>query len=90
MSEKKKSQLSELSELGTKFYEEKLKLILEPEHNGEFVAIEPYSERYFVDTDSTKVMLKALAEMPDKKFFFARIGFKYAHKIGGSWLKKKV
>ena len=82
--------LSELTTLGKKFYEEKLKAILEPQHNGEFVAIEPYSGNYFLDEDSTQVALKALAKMPDKKFYFARIGYKYAHKIGGSWLKKKA
>ncbi len=86
----KNSGLSELTTLGKKFYDEKLKAILEPQHNGEFVAIEPYLERYFVDKNSTQVALKALAEMPDKKFYFARIGYKYAHKIGGSWLKRKV
>lgn len=90
MSKKKKSGLSDLSRLGIKFYEEKLKPILEPEHNGEYIAIEPYSEKYFLDTNSTQVALKALAEMPDKKFYFARVGYEYAHKIGGSWLKKKA
>jgi len=85
-----KENLSELTKLGIEFYEEKLKHLLEPEHNGEFVAIEPYSGRYFIDKDSTQVALNALAEMPDKKFYFARIGYKYAHKIGGSWLKKKA
>lgn len=89
MSNEKKSQLSELSRLGVKFYDEKLKPILEPEHNGEFIAIEPYSESYFIDKNSTQVALKALAEMPDRKFYFARIGYKFAHKIGGSWLKRK-
>lgn len=90
MSEENKSQLSELSKLGTKFYEEKLKPILEPEHNGEYIAIEPYSEKYFLDKNSTQVALKAIAEMPDKKFYFARVGYQFAYKIGGSWLKKKV
>ncbi len=90
MSEENKSQLSELSKLGIKFYEEKLKPILEPEHNGEYIAIEPYSEKYFLDQNSTQVALKAIAEMPGKKFYFARVGYKYAHKIGGSWLKKRV
>jgi len=90
MSEKPESQFSELAKLGTKFYEEKLKSILEPEHNGEYIAIEPYSEKYFLDKNSTEVALKALAEMPGKKFYFARVGYKYAHKIGGSWLKKKA
>ncbi len=90
MSKERKSQLSELTTLGIQFYEEKLKPILEPTHNGEYIAIEPYSERYFVDKNSTQVALKALAEMPGKKFYFARIGYQYAYKIGGSWLKKKV
>ena len=85
-----KPRFSELTELGIKFYKEKLKPLLEPDHNGEFVAIEPYSGRYFLDKDSTQVALKALTEMPDKKFYFARIGYEYAHKIGGSWLKKKA
>jgi len=80
--------VSELTRLGVKFYQEQLKTLLEPTHNGEFVAIEPYSGKYFVDKDSTQVALKALAELPDKKFYFARIGYKYAHKIGGSWLMK--
>ena len=86
----KDSGLSELTTLGGKFYEEKLKAVLEPQYNGEFVAIEPYSKKYFIDKDSTQVTLKALKEVPNKKFYFARIGYQYAHKIGGSWLKKKV
>lgn len=87
---KRKLQLNELARLGIKFYEEKLKPILEPEHNGEYIAIEPYSEKYFLDKTSTQVALKAIAEMPDKKFYFARVSYQYAHKIGGSWLKKKA
>lgn len=90
MDEKTESQLSELTQLGKKFYQEKLKPILEPEHNGEYIAIEPYSEKYFLDKNSTQVALKAIAEMPGKKFYFARVGYKYAYKIGGSWLKRKA
>ena len=80
----------DLVTLGKKFYEEKLKAILEPAHNGEFVAIEPFLGKYVVDKDNTQVALRALEEMPNSKFYFIRIGYKYAHKIGGSWLKKKV
>jgi hypothetical protein len=42
-----------------------------------------------VHKDSTQVALDALAEMPESNFYFARIGYGYTHKIGGSWLKKK-
>jgi hypothetical protein len=80
----------DLVALGKKFYEENLKATLEPEHNGEFVAIEPYLGKYFVDKDEVQVMLNARRAMPESKFYFARIGYEYAHKIGGSWLKKKV
>jgi hypothetical protein len=78
----------DLVTLGKKFYEENLKAKLEPEHNGEFVAIEPFLGKYVVDKDEVQVMFKALAEMPQSKFYFGRIGYKYAHKIGGSWLRK--
>lgn len=81
---------NDLVSLGKKFYEEKLKAILEPEHNGEFVAIEPYLGKYVVDKDEVQVMFKAIAEMPKSKFYFGRIGYEFTHKIGGSWLKKKV
>ncbi|MGC2238442.1 MAG: hypothetical protein WA584_19970 [Pyrinomonadaceae bacterium] len=80
----------DLVALGKKFYEENLKSILEPAHNGEFVAIEPVSGKYFLDEDEVRVMLKARAEMPESKFYFARIGFEHSHKIGGSWLRKRV
>jgi hypothetical protein len=85
-----KAKLEELAKLGVEFYEKHLKHILEPEHNGEFIAIEPYSKRYFINKDSTQVALDALAEMPESNFYFARIGYGYTHKIGGSWLKKKA
>jgi hypothetical protein len=80
----------DLVTLGKKFYEENLKAKLEPEHNGEFVAIEPYLGKYVVDKNDTNATLRALEEMPNSKFYFVRIGYKYAHKIGGSWLKKKA
>lgn len=81
---------NDLVTLGKKFYDEKLKAILEPKHNGKFVAIEPFLKKYVIDEDITKATLKALEEMPDSKFYFVRIGYPFAHKIGGSWLKKKV
>lgn len=63
-----KPKFSELTELGIKFYKEKLKPLLEPEHNGEFVAIEPYSGKYFLNKNHTQAILTARAEMPDKFF----------------------
>ncbi|MGI8884250.1 MAG: hypothetical protein ACR2IA_08400 [Pyrinomonadaceae bacterium] len=69
--------LSELTRLGIKFYEEQLKTLLEPTHNGEFVAIEPYSGQYFLEKKKLDAILKARAEMPDKLFFLAKVGTIY-------------
>ena len=69
--------LSELTRLGIKFYEENLKAILEPQRNGEFVAIEPYSGTYFIESKKLDAILKARAEMPGKLFFLAKIGTIY-------------
>lgn len=85
-----RKEFSELTRLGIEFYEKHLKSKLEPKHNGEFIAIEPYLGRYFLDKDDVQVILKAREEMPDKLFYLGRVGYKYAHKIGGSCLKRKV
>ena len=46
--------MSELAEKSKALYERKLKQLLEPQEKGKFVAIEPETENYFVDTDGTK------------------------------------
>jgi hypothetical protein len=79
----------DLVTLGKKFYEENLKAKLEPEHNGEFVAIEPYLGKYAVDKDEMQVIFKARQDMPDRIFCLLRVGFEFTHKIGGTWVKKK-
>ncbi len=68
------TEFSELTTLGIEFYKKHLKNLLEPSHNGEFVAIEPYSGKYFVDKIKLKAIQKARTEMPDKLFFLAKVG----------------
>lgn len=84
------SNFSELTRRGIEFYDENLKHLLEPGHNGAFVAIEPYSGRYFVHESETQALLDARAAMPERKFYLARVGSQYTHRIGGSWLRKKA
>lgn len=68
---------TDLVTLGKKFYEENLKAKLEPEHNGEFVAIEPFLGKYVVEKKKLDAIVKARAEMPEKLFFIARVGTIY-------------
>lgn len=73
----------ELVERGQRFYDEHLRPLLEPQHNGRFVAIDPQTEQYFLADQAIDALLAGRAALPDTIFFLARVGHKAAHKIGG-------
>lgn len=75
--------LSTLDQDGEAVYEKQLKAALEPQHSGEFVAIEPSSGRYFLGETATAALVAARNAMPDSLFFLTRVGRTSAHKIGG-------
>jgi hypothetical protein len=74
---------STLVEDGQAFYEGRLRTTLEPDHIGEFVAVEPIAARYFLGPTATAALVAARDAMPESKFFLIRIGSSVAHKIGG-------
>lgn len=74
----KTSGFSELTARGIEFYEQNLRPILEPHHNGEFVAIEPYSGEYFLNKNHTQAILHA------------RIGTIYTAKLRSYVLRKRL
>lgn len=80
--------MGKVAELGKKFYEEKLKPILEPTENGKFVSIEPESGEYFVGNTDVEAALKGKEKFPEKILFLARIGFPFAHKFGSYGTKR--
>src|SRR5438132_14191863 len=71
-----------LSEAGKCVYEERLKAVLEPDHIGEFVAIEPESGRYFLGGSRLKANKKAREAMPKSFCFLASVAYPAANKIG--------
>ena len=73
---------SDLVKHGQRVYE-KLKEVLEPQHHGRYVAIEPQSERFFLGDTGTEALVAAHKTMPNARFFLARIGYKTAHRMGG-------
>ena len=81
--------MGKVTELGKKFYEEKLKAILEPQENGKFVAIEPETEQYFLGATALEAIKKGNSNFPDKILFLARVGFPAAHKMGGYGYNRK-
>jgi len=63
---------------GKRLYQTRLKRLLEPEHTGEYVAIEPDSGDYYLGYTMSEAYEKAAAEHPGKKFYLARVGYKAA------------
>src|ERR1043165_1480508 len=57
-----------LAALGQRFYDERLKALLEPEREGEFVAIDPDIERYFLGPTGLTALRAGRKELPSKLF----------------------
>jgi hypothetical protein len=72
-----------LSQEGKRVYQEQLQAILEPEHIGRFVAIEPNSGRYFLGDSGAEALIAARDAMPESLFFLARVGYPAAASLGG-------
>jgi hypothetical protein len=80
--------LDNLAELGESFYAERLCDLLEPEQNGRFVAVEPETGRYFIGRDGSEALAAAHEAMPDALFYLKRIGYEFAHRMGGRSLRR--
>ncbi len=69
------TRMQRLARHGERLYRAKLKKILEPEHSGEYVAIEVESGDYFLGQSDVEALQRAEAHYPNKKFHLIKIGF---------------
>jgi hypothetical protein len=65
-------------------YQERLKQVLEPAHNDEFVAIEPESGEYFLGATISEAAALARRAHPNKLTHIMLVGHKAALHIGMS------
>jgi hypothetical protein len=75
--------LERLAGEGERFYTQRLRAVLEPGHVGRFVAIEPETGRYFLGMNGSEALTAAHEAMPDALFYLKRVGYEFAHRIGG-------
>ena len=73
----------DLDERGQNTYRQRLAPILEPSHDGEFVAIEPNSGQYFLEKTASAALVTAHTAIPNKLFYLTRVGRETAHTVGG-------
>lgn len=69
----------DLVERGQTTYQQRLASVLEPSHDGEFVAVEPDSGQYFLGTTASAALVAAHAAMPNSLFYLTRVGRETAH-----------
>ncbi|MFW6162127.1 MAG: hypothetical protein ACODAJ_05115 [Planctomycetota bacterium] len=75
---------AELARRGQAYYDEHLRERLEPEHDGEFLALDPESGDYGLDADEMRAIEQARAKHPGRLFYVLRVGHRAAHRIGDS------
>lgn len=71
----------DLVERGQITYRQRLAFVLEPSHDGEFVAVEPDSGRYFLGSTASAALVAAHAAMPNNLFYLTRVGRETAHTL---------
>ncbi len=79
----------DLAESGQRLYDERLRALLEPEHEGEFVAIEPDTERYFLGQTGLAALRAGRRELPNKLFYLLRVGRDAAYRVGGYGARRR-
>jgi hypothetical protein len=86
---KENAEADALSENGQRLYDERLRELLEPEHTGEFVAIEPETGRYFLGDTGLIALRAGRQALPNKLFYLLRVGSDAAYHVGGYGARRR-
>ncbi len=73
-------EIQKIATEGALIYEE-IKSKYEPEHKGEFLAIEIESKKEYLASSSAEAMILARASHPNKIFYVMKIGFDAAETL---------
>lgn len=65
----------EIGERGVQIYEHKLRSILEPQFNGQFVAIDVESEDYEVASEAREASIRLRERHPEAQVLVERVGY---------------
>jgi hypothetical protein len=72
----------DIAERGRCIYLERLRAVLEPSHNGEYVVIDVETGGYEIDTDHLAASDRAFAKWPGGSLYCTRVGYGAAGRIG--------
>ena len=77
--------IDEVCDRGEQIYEERIKHLVEPEHNGKFIVIDIESGDYEMDEEELDASARLKKRRPELVGFLARVGYKSAYHMGGGW-----
>ncbi len=77
------AETSAVIERAKRIYAEQLQAVLEPQHRGRFVAIEPESGDYFLGDTFDEAVRAARGRHPDRLSHTVRVGHRAAFHMGG-------
>lgn len=69
----------DLARRGQAIYDIELRSVLEADHHGRFLAVEPDTKQYWLGETVEDVCRRARAVLPGRFFHIIRIGFPTAH-----------
>ncbi len=73
----------DIVERGTRLYEERLRPLLEPRHNGKYVVIDVETGEYELDEDHLAASDRAAAKKPGASLYATRVGSRSLGRVGG-------
>jgi hypothetical protein len=76
-------QTSKTAERGAWLYEQQLRALLEPAHNGKYIVIDVESGEYELDEDHLAASDRAAAKHPGAPLYATRVGTGSLGRIGG-------
>jgi hypothetical protein len=74
----------EVVERGEAIYQEKVRQLVEPDHVGKFLVLDIDTEQYEIDEDEVAAIRRAKTRNPGGERYIKRVGFRHAHRLGGS------
>jgi hypothetical protein len=75
--------VGDIAERGTRTYDERLRSLLEPEHNGKYVVIDVETGEYELDEDHLAASDRAAANRPGAPLYATRVGSRTLGQVGG-------
>jgi hypothetical protein len=72
----------DIARRGAHLYEERLRRVLEPQHNGKYVVIDVETGEYEIDADHLAASDRAAAKRPGAPLYATRVGARTLGRVG--------